>query len=98
MRAFIDALERLLSMVLLAIVWCLTIRTKTQHPNHKGHPKISKHSTKFQHQSIINGQKQQLAQQGSHSLLPEVSHEFLSDDSVLPLENLRNAPKTQREK
>jgi hypothetical protein len=26
---------------LLAIVWCLTIGTKTQHPNHKSHPKIS---------------------------------------------------------
>jgi hypothetical protein len=66
MRAFIDGLERVLGMVLLAIVWCLTVETKTQHHNRKSHPAISKYSTKFRHQSINNGGKQQLAQRGSH--------------------------------
>jgi hypothetical protein len=73
-------------MVLLAIVWCLTVGTKTQHHNRKSRPAISKYSTRFRHQSITNGGRQQLAQRGSHTLLPEVSHKYLSDDSAPPLQ------------
>jgi hypothetical protein len=86
MRALIDGLERVLGMVLFVVVWCLTVGTKTQYHNRKSHPEISKYSTKFRHQSITNGRKQQLAQRGLHTLLPEVSHQYLSDDIAPPLQ------------